>query len=1036
VIESVEAVAYGRPATEALAGAVRRAKAAAGSALAPVTVVVPSNLAGLSARRLLGSAALGGSGIANVAFLTPFRLAELLAADLLLDRRPLTNPVLGAAVRRALATAPGPFAAVAGHHATEQAVAALHAELSTLDEPALERLRRRGGPSAASAVAVHRAVAGHLGGFHDETDVARAAADRPDLATALSPFGHLVWFLPAPTTAPLVGLLGAALDAAPATVLVGVTGDPEADGEVRAMCGRAGVLLPETADDHPRVVPSADRIISVTDADEEVRAVVRAIVTLAEGGVPLDRIGVFHPVPDPYTALLEQHLGAAGLPHNGPSRRRLADHVAGRTLLDALALPGHRWRRDRVMALVAGAPVRACGGPVEPGAWEQLSREAGVVQGLDDWHRKLATRGRLAAAELERAGGFLDDGARHRLERTVAVAAELGHFVAELAVAVRAVEEAQGWGAKSAAARQLLTHLLGRGEHTGWPEPEQQAFARVEDALVRLGALASLEPSPSHEVFQRALAAELDVTAGRSGRFGCGVLHGPLVSASGLDLDAVFVLGCREGLCPVGRRDDGLLPEAARSLLPGELTGRAGRMAEQHRAFLAALAAGAPGGRVLTFARGDLRSGRHALPSRWLLDSAGARVGRPVHATDFDGLGAPVVDVVPSFATGLLAAPSAASLGERDLAAVARHVRAGGCAVAHRSMEPVRRGLQAQAARRSSAFTEWDGNLAGHPIPSTGDRPLSPSRLEMWAACGYRYFLTHVLGIGPRDEPERVVELHPLDRGSGTHAVLERFVRDAIACGVPEPDEPWSPAQRLQLRRIAEAVFDELDAEGRTGRPVLWRVRRENLLHVLDAFLDADDDHRARRRARPEAVELAFGIDGAPPVELALPDGRTLAFRGRIDRIDRAEDGRLLVSDYKTGNGKRFEHLEDDPVLAGRTLQLALYAEAARRRYGVDEVDTHYWMVDPEAGYRRLGYPWTAERRARFTDVVTAIVDGIEGGVFNAVPGEWDGWRRTNQNCVHCTFNGVCGSDRGEQAEAKHGAPPLAVRSRLEAEVS
>ena len=32
----------------------------------------------------------------------PFRLAELLGADLLLDRRPLTNPVLGAAVRRVL----------------------------------------------------------------------------------------------------------------------------------------------------------------------------------------------------------------------------------------------------------------------------------------------------------------------------------------------------------------------------------------------------------------------------------------------------------------------------------------------------------------------------------------------------------------------------------------------------------------------------------------------------------------------------------------------------------------------------------------------------------------------------------------------------------------------------------------------------------------------------------------------------------------------------------------------------------------------
>ncbi|HAY68123.1 MAG TPA: hypothetical protein DCY82_07530, partial [Acidimicrobiaceae bacterium] len=112
---------YGRAASAALARAIVDAKA--GVALAPVTVIVPSNFAGLAARRMLGSGDLGVAGVANVNFVTPFRLAELLAVGELPGRRPLTKPVLGAAVRRALADDPRHFRNVRDHQATERALA-------------------------------------------------------------------------------------------------------------------------------------------------------------------------------------------------------------------------------------------------------------------------------------------------------------------------------------------------------------------------------------------------------------------------------------------------------------------------------------------------------------------------------------------------------------------------------------------------------------------------------------------------------------------------------------------------------------------------------------------------------------------------------------------------------------------------------------------------------------------------------------------------------------------------------------------------
>ena len=1037
MIEEIRAVPLGRPAGEALAVAVADVKERAGP-LASVTVVVASNFAGLSARRLLASGTAGGRGVANVQFVTPFRLAEILSGDLLYDRRPITNPVLGAAVRRVLAEEPGPFTEVASHHATETGLTSLYGELSHVSEVTLGALEGAGG-SAAVAVITYRRIAARLGGFHGEDDIAQAAAERPSLQTALDPLGHLIWYLPEPVTPALARLLGAVLHAAPSDVIVGVTGAADSDEAVLAACHQVGVEVPAGEIDGIEP-PAGSHIVSITDADEEVRAVVRRIVGLAEEGVRLDRIGVFHPVPDPYVHTLQQQLAGAGIPANGPSWERLLDSVAGRTLLGALALPGERWRRGRVMALVAGGPVRHGEERTFPTSWERLSRQAGVVQDLGDWRRKLGAHSdalghRIASIDdPEERASFV---AYLERERDDAIA--LADFVDDLAASVGAVDAARDWVAKADAARRLLHQLLG-AEHRrqGWPEREQIAATRVEDALTRLAALDELEPDPSPDGFRRALTAELGVTRGRVGRFGDGVVYGPLHSAVGQDLDAVFIVGLTEGQCPAPRRDNALLPDDVRALAAdGELPLRASRMADQHRHFLAALAAAPPDRRYLTFPRGDLRGGRHQLPSRWLLDTASALAGHIVYGTDFAALGAPVVDVVASYRAGVRSPATArVSLLDRDLAAIAAHVDAGGDPAQHPAADSPaeRRGFAAITARRSAGFTEWDGNLEGLPVPSPASGELlSASRLETWAACGFRYFLGSVLGLGDRDDPERIVEISALDRGKGLHSILEAFFQEVIDAGPHAPATAWTDAHRARLQAIAAAGFDELERTGRTGRTLHWRLERQRLAILLDDFLTADDDHRAATGATPARVELPFGMKGAPPVEIDLPDGRTIRFRGMADRVDVTADGRHLVSDYKSGKGGEYDKLAvDDPTKAGTTLQLGLYSEAAVQLLGAAAAEAHYWMVNEDVPFPRRGYPWDAERRRRFVEVVGGIVDGIERGMFAAVPGEWDSWRNTHGNCTYCDFDDVCLRDRGEIAEAKAAAPELAVRDILD----
>jgi hypothetical protein len=475
---------------------------------------------------------------------------------------------------------------------------------------------------------------------------------------------------------------------------------------------------------------------------------------------------------------------------------------------------------------------------------------------------------------------------------------------------------------------------------------------------------------------------------------------------------------------------------------PGELAFLADGLAQQYRAYLAALASAPPQSRYLLFPRGDLRGGRPRLPSRWLLDTATAMAGTPVYSTDLADLparGITAMEVVPSFPSGLIHATTAGSLQDRDLAVLAAAASLDGGdgprreVAGHPVAAGVRRGLACQSARRSEAFTVWDGNLAGMPVPSpAAGELLSATGLERWAACGFRYFLDSVLGLGDREDPERITDLGAADRGSGIHEILERFVSEMVARCAPPPDIPWAPRDRARLSAIAQSVFDRLAATGRTGRPVHWRLEQQRLLALLDGFLTADDAFRRELRATPERVELPFGTEGAPPVVVKLTDGRVVRFRGRADRVDVTDDRRYIVTDYKTGTGEEYAHIGDgDPTQGGSTLQLGLYSEAVAQLLGTEETEAYDRMVNDKAGFARHGYAWDEARRARFVEVVGGIVDGIEAGAFPAVPGAWDSWKGTHEHCVGCAFDTLCPRDRGASAEAKVGAPELGVRDVL-----
>ncbi|MHB8682602.1 MAG: PD-(D/E)XK nuclease family protein [Acidimicrobiales bacterium] len=737
---------------------------------------------------------------------------------------------------------------------------------------------------------------------------------------------------------------------------------------------------------------SCTQLQPCADPDEEARAAVRAVLAGAEDGVALWQQAILHPPGPHYGRLLHQHLAAASIPTTGPELGRLDRSTAGHTLVGLLALAGSEWSRQDVMALLTASPLRTGpdGRSVPVSRWNAVSAAAGVVRGLPQWRDRLA---RLASTDDAVAGE----------------AAALGEFVAGLAC--RLDGGGATWAERAQAAVDLLDHYLDVDGGGAWPAAQVAALAQVRDAVRGLGELDAMGRGADAVAFQRAVQAQLErgVLDSRDGG-GQGVFVAPYDQARGMRFHTVVLTGLADGIVPGFAGDDALLPDAVRRMDgSGALRTRARRQEDLFADVSAALSAGDER-RIVTYPRIDPRTGRAHVPSRWLdpLASASTR-----HTP------------VDSFPAALRLGGPSLSTTDLRLRSLERWRRGDISSSPMVWADPtLRTGIDAVRSRAGRAFTRFDGLVpAGAVTPFDPEHPVSATRLELYAECPRRFLFDRVLGISERTLPEDLWRIEARDRGSLVHAILERYVVERI---------DGAPRSLERLLAIGEEYLDDATAGGMVGKPLLWRLDRAAIRRDLRVF------HAEEGELVPLAAEFAFGSDpgdAGAPVAVGLPNGRTVRFRGRADRVDRAPDGALVVSDYKTGRQRGLAKLTNDPLVGGRRLQLPLYALAARDQFGAaGTVEARYWMVSAERQTACYHLELTDDVEAHFRDVVGRIAMGVEAGAFPGIPGPP---RETSfEGCAYCDFDRVCPATRDRQWAAKRGALEVApVNDLLDAEV-
>jgi ATP-dependent helicase/DNAse subunit B len=262
--------------------------------------------------------------------------------------------------------------------------------------------------------------------------------------------------------------------------------------------------------------------------------------------------------------------------------------------------------------------------------------------------------------------------------------------------------------------------------------------------------------------------------------------------------------------------------------------------------------------------------------------------------------------------------------------------------------------------RQGASDSVFDGVLSGDEMIRAvladrfGPRHVySPTTLETYAVCPFRFFLEKILGLSML--PDVGTSLSASDRGTAVHAVLSTFYRRWKELG----HEKVLP---LQLADAA-ALMTEIATAELNKNPFespLWNAVKIQMLGRTGAGPGIFYLFLSREAAEspsplvPSRFEFAFGMKPrdaddpasvAEPVELAGREGtETVRIKGRIDRIDETPAGMFAIADYKTGS----QLAGAKEVTDGTALQLPLYLMAYEKISGKTGVLAGYYRIRRE----------------------------------------------------------------------------------------
>lgn len=309
----------------------------------------------------------------------------------------------------------------------------------------------------------------------------------------------------------------------------------------------------------------------------------------------------------------------------------------------------------------------------------------------------------------------------------------------------------------------------------------------------------------------------------------------------------------------------------------------------------------------------------------------------------------------------------------------------------------------AESKKESPEWTAYDGMVDDSSIHPLVD--VSPSKLEVLSACPYKFFLSDLLGIHPIPKREDKW-LTSREEGSLVHSLFERHTKARLDS---ENTEPISlEAQEATLNVFLEQALAQsaLLIEGDTGAFVGRKTKEIGL--SISLFLKKETEQQRFRT--PVGVEYSFGkgdkVD-EPPCVVELSTG-SLALTGRLDRLDRLENGEYVITDYKTGKFDGYAPKELKKL--SEHLQWAIYSLMVAHQLKV-QVQRFEYFFPSTAGLglvRGLAPPAPSD----VIGLLETLTKRYLSGAFIQAA--------SSDACRYCDFRPICGDLDQRKEELTH----------------
>jgi len=489
----------------------------------------------------------------------------------------------------------------------------------------------------------------------------------------------------------------------------------------------------------------------------------------------------------------------------------------------------------------------------------------------------------------------------------------------------------------------------------------------------------------------------------------------------GLSYRAVFILGLSEGEFPRHERENWLYNDSERQLLR-EL-GVALMTRQESRAredlFFAAAVATASEYLILSFYEDS-----ETLPSPYI--AAVTRLFAEFTKNTYS--------VSQVFAASYEDVYSLNELQCKALADIAagqrsEERRVGRYALASLPDRDFWRRVRAQEGRLQGTRDQYNGILGSHALALLTERlgenaVFSITAITDYATCPFRYFAARILNLEEWAEAEEDTDHSVL--GTLYHATLARFLAAHRGERLSKQEQA---AYESELQAHMQAVCDQLMERGKIIDGPLWQLERSRAWQVLKRWLVFELEQQSDDLGfAPRYLEWGFGLPKASDMDpasvdspLVFPgvDGRTVALRGKVDRIDCCGN-KFVVYDYKKRRMPPSGEIEK-----GLDLQIPLYILAVEQHlvattgqvigggyYALEQPgkDGGMWLDEykdalAHRATKRSGNYTAAGWQALLEGIKAAVVqhvDNIRRGVFPVEP------KRCPQ---HCSFAAICRFD-------------------------